>query len=341
MDSHPTDQASARRRSANRAHGQTREHTRVRARARRPRTRYKVTRRTLERRLFMVPDAQHAEELNNLIGYCLGYALEKYEVDLHAACFESNHSHMDVFDRLGQLPGFKQMFFSFLARGINALRGRFETVWAPGGSCDTEPAPHLRLEGDEFDPSPLGDLVYTLTNPVKDGLVKKASRWPGFTTEGWRFGETRTFRKPTHFFDAKNSKLPDTVSITLVRPDVLPQLSDDEVYDQLTAEVHAREKFHQKRLTADSRRFMGEDKIQGQRWNKVPESRSARFRVKPKIAEPSRWARLAALQRDRDWERAYASARADWSNGNWDVEFPFGTYWMQRFVGVRVAAAPP
>ncbi len=33
---------------------------------------------------------------------------------------------------------------------------------------------------------------------MKHGLVKWAELWPGFTSAGWAFGETRTFKRPKH-----------------------------------------------------------------------------------------------------------------------------------------------
>src|SRR5690606_27181394 len=111
---------------------------------------------------------------------------------------------------------FKQLLHSMIARGRNAQLGRHDSFWSGDDACDT------RRPTDE---QSLKDLVYTLTNPVKDGLVKWAREWPSFTTVGWRFGETQTFKRPA-FFDA-SGKMPEEVSLTLVRPPIYAELDDD------------------------------------------------------------------------------------------------------------------
>jgi hypothetical protein len=183
------------------------------------------------------------------------------------------------------------------------------------------------------------DLVYTITNPVKSGLVKHARLWPGFTTAGWRFGETRTFKRPKWFFDASGA-MPDEVSLTLARPPIFRELDDDALYDKLAATVRDKEHEFQAELRAKGRRFMGLQKLAKQDWNRPAVSFEERFGLTPKVAASSVWQRLAQLQRDREWEREYAAARAQWLAGA-PVVFPAGTYWLRRFAGVAVAQHPP
>jgi hypothetical protein len=49
--------------------------------------------------------------------------------------------------------------------------------------------------------------------------------------------------------------------------------------------------------------------------------------------------RPGGVQRNREWERAYATARTSLLAGE-DYEFPYGAYWMCRFAGVRVVTGP-
>lgn len=85
---------------------------------------------------------------------------------------------------------------------------------------------------------------------------------------------------------------------------------------------------------------MGEPKLRRQHWNRAAVSFEERFKVRPKVAASSKWRRLAQLQRDREWEREYAEARALWRAGQAAV-FPPGTYWLRRFAGVAVVAQSP
>jgi putative transposase len=272
----------------------------------------------------------HAKELENFIGYCLAYAAQRYGILVHASVWMSNHHHTDVTDPDGNLVPFKQLLHSMIARGRNARLPRQDSFWSGDDACDTR-----RPTDDDA----LGDLVYTLTNPVEAGLVKWSRLWPGFTTIGWRFGETRTFKRPDWFFDAKG-EMPDQVSLTLARPSIFRELDDDALYEKLMVAVRTHEVEIQQEHREKGRRFMGLRKLARQLWNRAPQSFEERFKVAPKFAASSRWLVIAELQRDREWERQYAAARALLRDGK-PVEFPAGTYWMRRFAGVNVAALPP
>ncbi|KIG16849.1 transposase [Enhygromyxa salina] len=278
--------------------------------------------------MFLAPGRDPAE-INNFIGYCLAYTAEKYGVQIHAAVMMSNHYHVDLTDPRADLVEWKRLFNSLTARGFNVRRGRFDKVWSSDGPCDTQ-----RPNDDES----LMDLVYTITNPVDAGLVKWSRMWPGFTTADWRFGETRTFKRPEGLFDP-NGEMPETASLTLARPPIFLELDDDALYEKLTAAVRAKELSIQDEFRAKGRRFMGLRKLARQDWNRPAVSYEERFTVTPKVAASSKWHRLAQLQRNRDWEREYAEARALWRDGKPAV-FPAGTYWLFRFAGVTVAQRP-
>jgi putative transposase len=322
-------QTSAARRADNRARGRARQWPRVRARPIYSGRSCKITRRCLGRLLLLSP-GDKPKDLTNFIGYCLAYAAERYGIQVHASVWMSNHHHTDVTDPHGNLVAFKQLLHSMIARGRNARIGRQDTFWSGDDACDTR-----RPTDDES----LGDLVYTLTNPVKAGLVKWGRLWPGFTTAGWKFGETRTFKRPSWFFDERG-EMPDMVSLTLARPPIFSELDDDALYGKLVADVRAREIEIQRELGEKGRRFMGLKKLTKQHWNQVPRSFEERFTITPKYAASSKWLMLAELQRDREWERLYANARALLRAGK-PAMFPAGTYWMRRFAGVAVARLPP
>lgn len=323
----PLPDASAQRRAANRARASGRSHARVRARPIIPGTRYKVTRSCLGRQFLLVPSAT----LNQIIGYWLGVCLQRHGLILHAACFMSNHFHLDLTDPLGNLPAFKTDFNAVLARATNALRGRFDKVWSGDRPCD------VRILTDE---DTLRSMAYTLANPVDAGLVKWGHRWPGFTTAGHRFGTALEFPRPSVFFDADNDNLPDVATVVIVRPDVHRDRTDDELFAELRQQTRTREVRKQDELRAVSQRFLGERRILRQKWTRSPGAREARFTTTPTLKSRSKWARIAQIQRDRAWEARYAEARGRFLDGENDTQFPWGTYWLHRFVGVVVGPAP-
>jgi len=322
----PQKQASAVRRAENRQRGGTRGYDRVRARPIVPGRSYKVTKRCNERRMYLTP-GEKPEVIAGLVGYCLAYCARRYGMQIHAAVFMSNHYHIDLTDPHGKLVEFKRLLNSMIARALNARRSRFGGFWDRDAACDT----HRPNDEETF-----MDLVYTIVNPVSAGLVKHADIWPGFTTAGWRFGEERRFRRPSWFFDPKEMR--DTESLTLVRPPVFKDLSDAVLYARLEAEVRRRELDVQQAVRRSDGRFVGLVKLARQHWDSVARSFEERFHVTPKVAASSPWKRLAQLNRDRDWERQYAEARARLRKGL-DAVFPAWVYQLRRLAGAAIVVA--
>ena len=319
---------SRQQRIQNRSRGQTRGYPRVRARPILPGARYKVTRRCLERRFFLAP----SPEVNNFIGYWLAVCLKRFNLSLYAACFLSNHYHLDLKDLDGRLPEFKCAFNSVLARGLNALRGRFDQFWSADQPCDV-----LLTDDDAV----LSRMAYTLSNPACAGLVRWGNRWPGFSTYGLKPGAVLRFERPNFFFDPMNEDLPAVIELRIERPDILPLLSDEAFFERLMGETRARERRAQDRRRQGTIRVVGESRLRKQRWRDRPKASELRFTPTPKFSSPNHWLRIRQHQRDRDWERRYAIAREAYRRGELLVEFPEGTYWMRVFARVRVAEAPP
>lgn len=330
-------EASAERRAANRERGRVREHKRVRARPIRKGARVKITRRCHDRRLFLTPAGDPSKglthkELENFYGYTLGRACLKYGLEFNGACQMGDHHHSDVHDVEGTLPNFKNSVHTNLAKGINAKLGRFDSLWGCGGSCDTV---------SPTDDATLEDLVYTDTNAVKAGLVKWGHLWPGFTSYGWRFGEKRTFTRPDWYYDPENPDNPPTVTLTRKRPrGIFPELDDDQLSDELMRRCNVRERAKQAQMRKDGNRFMGVTKLLKSKWWRRAKSWEDRFKTVPKVVASDKWKRIAAIQRNRDWERAYAKADDELYGGG-DPVFPYGTWLLKQRYGVRVEDEPP
>ena len=317
---------SAQRRAANRVRS-AHPNTRVRARPIIPGTRYKVTRRCLSRQFLLVP----SPAVNEIVGYWLAVCLERHGLELHSACFMSNHYHLDVTDTHGNLPAFKNHFNAVLARALNTLRERFDKFWSEDRPCD------VRILTEE---DMLPSMAYTLANPVEAGLVKWAWRWPGFTTAGMHFGETTICRRPSVFFDGANDELPDAVTLVVTRPQVLSELSDEQLHAELERETRTREVAKHDQLRQAGKRFLGEARVGRQRWTDTPQTREARFTRTPTRRSANKWARIATAQLDRAWQAAYAAAREMFLVGGREVLFPFGSYWVCRFAGAQAAPSP-
>jgi putative transposase len=59
--------------------------------------------------------------------------------------------------------------------------------------------------------------------------------------------------------------------------------------------------------------------------------------VSPRVASVNKWARIEAIQRNKAFLAAYRAARDLWKAGA-AAMFPWGTYWLRKFVGVAVEA---
>ena len=334
--------ARAQRRADNRARGETRDYPRVRARRVVPGARVKITKACHEHAFFFAlappknPTDERLknvtpEEIRNFIGYCYGISMLGLGIQLHAAVMMSNHHHTDITDTRGEYPLFKKRLHSHLGKGTNALHNRFGKVWEDK-KCDTV----------VVDEECLDDLVYTLTNPVASALVKWSELWPSFTTAGWKVGEVHKFKRPRWYFD-EDGDLPDEVEVKIEMPKVFEGKLTPAEYDEILARRVRAESLtlHDELKAAGRRRFLGVKKVIAQRWGRAHESKVKRFTVIPTISgrrSDPRW--HAALEQNEQWEREYAAARERFLAGDEDVVFPYGTYWLPRYAGAKVADAP-
>lgn len=290
----------------NRARAAGRTHERVRARAVVPGARVLVTRRCHDRRFFLSPfgaprKGHTAEQTTDFYGYTLARAALKYGPQIHAACQMGNHHHLSITDVLRNRPNFKNSVHGNLARGLN---GRFDDTVAPS------------------DNESLDDLAYADCNHVTSGLVKWAHSWPGFTTYGWRFCETRTFKRPDWHFDPDD---PETLTLTRARPPIFLELSDDELFDKLMARCIELQHAKQDECDAQNRRFMGLKKLAKTKWWKRAKSWEDRFTQIPTVAASNKGKRIPQLKRDAKWRAEYAEQRENLKAGR-PTKLPYGAY---------------
>jgi hypothetical protein len=231
----------------------------------------------------------------------------------------SNHYHLVITDCNGRLPEFQQHLNSLLARAVNCARGRWEAFW----SRDSYNAVEL-LEPDAV----LDKLAYTLLNPVRGGLVGRATAWEVATSASLRFGAQRFVTRPTDFF---SEDMPDQAALRLVAPPLDNQLELDV---QLAARVEAGER----EVRTTGCRPMGMTAVLGQHWNDSPATRAPRRRLVPRFAGRCTAVRIAAIVELRHWVELYRTAFAFFKEGKREVGWPAGTYRMCARLGCPAAA---
>jgi putative transposase len=283
---------------------------------------YLVTRRCTQRQLLMRPD----DEMNNAFIYCLGEASERFGIEVLLTCAMSNHHHTVIYDRHGRYPDFLEHFHKMVARSLNALRGRWENFWS------SAQASVVRLiDRDDV----MRKLVYTATNPVKDGLVEKVHHWPGVNgMAALLSGRAMRATRPRHFFRAAG-RMPETVQLRFVIPAELGESAA--VCGELAQQVAQAElELASKRLQAGTR-VRGRRGVLRQSWRDQPVDREPHRTLRPHVAAINVWQRVEALQRNREFLDAYRDARTRWLAGGL-AKFPAGTYWLRRFAAVPLAS---
>lgn len=282
-----------------------------------------VTRRCTQRQFLLRPH----KDTNNAFIYCLAVAANKYEIDVMDFIQMSNHLHDAIFDRHGNGPAFYEHFHKLLAKCMNAMLGRWENFFS------SQQVNVVRLETRA---ALVDKLVYIATNPVNDGLVEHVDEWPG--ARGYRAlmrGEPLRATRPKKFF-AEDGTMPKEVTLRLTIP---PELGDrDEILAEVRARVAAVETAAARKRAETGQKVLGRYAVMRQSWRDSPTSREPRRRLSPTIAARNLWARLEAIQRKREFIAQYRAARQALLAGMPAV-FPYGTYWLSRFV--RVAIADP
>lgn len=286
-----------------------------------PGTFYMLTRRCTQRQFLLRPD----DETNNAFAYCLAEAAQRFEIELVVAQQMSNHHHTTFFDRHGRVIEFVAHFHKMLAKCQNALRGRWENMWSSEPPCLVE-----LVEPADV----IAKAIYTATNPVLDDLVERVSHWPGArTVRALLRQESIVAVRPRHFFRGVGP-MPDTATLTFSIPAELGEASD--VLAQLRDGIARVELEQSQRRLATGLRILGRRAVLKQSWRDSPKGREPRRNLRPRIAASSKWYRIEAISRNREFLAAYRIARARWLK-NEPVVFPPGTYWLVRFAGATAA----
>lgn len=281
-----------------------------------------TTRRCTQRQFLLRPDPA----FNQIYLYALGLAAKHAGVDLMHATAMSNHEHDVFYDRHGRRVVFYQYLHALVARATNALRGRFENLWS------TEQTSVVRLVTVD---DVIEKIVYAATNPVTAGLVARAHHWPGVNTVRALLDKRPlVVRRPRHFF---SDDMPEQVTLTFAIP---PELGDaDAILARIRARIAEVEAAEAARRAASGARLLGRRAVRRQSWRDSPRTRAPRFGIRPQVACRNRWARIEALQRNRDFLVAYRDARTRWLAGL-PTLFPPGTYWLRHHAFVPVATPP-
>jgi len=270
-----------------------------------------VTRRCSERRFFLQPSPL----VTLLFKFLVAVASFRTGVKLHALAVLSNHYHLVASDPNGNIPEFYGYLHSLLARCLNASRGRFEAMWS------SEETNRVSLEDAN---AVVREVSYTLANPTTSGLVERSELWEGIRL--WWQNDPQVVERPDFFFD-DDGEVPETAFLVFVPP---PQLADlpDQGVALVEAECERLESKMRRRARTLGRRFLGLAAVRSQHWSESPTTFEKRRGLRPRVATRSTWRRISALQRNKQFEAAYAEVRERLLAGESGLIWPYGTYKM-------------
>ncbi|MCP3981031.1 MAG: hypothetical protein GY716_17175 [bacterium] len=282
-----------------------------------------MSRRCLLRLFLLRPDSF----VRRVFEFCLAHAAQRFSIRIHAYCVMSNHYHIVLTDTYGELPRFMHWLDEYVAKCLNRHHERTECFWGPGSFNA------VRLVDTQ---AVLAAMLYVHLNPVEAGLTRSASEWPGARSlPGDLMRPARAIDRPRGFFRDKGP-VPRTAELKLLLPDQLMELGRDPVAT-LTDALTEREGELREAMRRSGRTFLGVRRVLAQSPLDRASSEEPRGELSPTVAIRDKLKRVQVLRAFRTFLDAYRDAWRCFAEGNRDVVFPWGTYWMRVRLGVRCA----
>ena len=286
---------------------------------------YLLTRNTSERRYFLRP----SKELREAILYCIADAQARHPVHIHAFCAMSNHIHVVLTDPDGTAPLFVQAMNQNIARYVNCSLGRFGAMWEGGARPNYCVLPE---HGDVLD-----KIVYTLTNPVKAGLIPQHQLWPGAISDIAQITKGRiTTKRPTKFFARTDDPTHLTRELVLTQAPGPVMMSQADYGQYLALRVAETEAAIAADRAAKGQKWLGRKECMKIDPFDAPETKWKPFTRNPKVSTKHEEARHAWIQRLKKFVSQYGDARRAFRGGARDAPFPVGTFAMRVYLSVAI-----
>ncbi|TXD37147.1 hypothetical protein FRC98_10455 [Lujinxingia vulgaris] len=285
-----------------------------------------ITRRTSERRFFLLPDAEVAE----LTSYALARAANRHGQTIHGVTVMSNHIHLVITDNTGERSNMARDSFASIARARNKALQRKGHFWEAGTYCDC-----VLLDQDASDRK----LIYTLLNPVRAGLVDHLEEWPGFMIQPKDWGTTMRIPRPARFI---GDDAPEFIELKPEPPpgyEEWPLAKTINHFEALIEEARL-EILAEREAQNTTLEFATKDRLEIDPYSSPNTPTPARSFI-PRFATLDGELMSRAEAARRDFLEAYIFQRNRWKDGERDCVFPCGTIALRRNSGVTCAPAPP
>lgn len=245
----------------------------------------------------------------------------------------SNRYHAVVEDVQGRFGEWASAVNGVLARFVNSEQGQDSHVWDAKERSDQKVAGLSKIAEQ---------VAYALVNPVRAGVVRSPSAWPGAMTalEDIGSGSGRVYGRPKGFFRAKGPVAKEGVLRShtpsgYTREEFCEAV--EEAYRRKLAEAHAE-------MKASGRRYLGAEQAKGQAPLRAPTRRAPRdagstaatlrrvVAATPELSE-------RMLAEERAFRELYEGCLAQLRAGTRDVVFPAGTYKLHHVYGLSREAS--
>ncbi|MCO4764518.1 MAG: transposase [Myxococcales bacterium] len=284
---------------------------------------YEITTRTINRQFLMRPE----EDIRTIILGVIARAQDLTGVRIHAFHFASNHYHLLITCRnTEQKSKFMRLVNGNLSKKLNHFHGRSGTMW------------HKRFRAIGVAPdeaSQTARLRYIMAHGVKEDLIDKVGDWTGATALPWLlhgesiYGVWTDFTARYHASRRKNFvEIPgefDTVYEVRMTP--LPCWSEThaDLWRQRVRDLAAE--IDESAATRRKETGVGVLGIAAVLQADVNAERPQKRRSPaPKVHAACPIVRRQLEQELRAIAHAYREASERFRSGEWDVEFPEGTF---------------
>ena len=273
-----------------------------------PGSTYLITRRCNQQLFLLIPD----DETREAYLYCLALAAKRYDVAIHAICIMSNHHHVAATDTKGQMPAFLQYFHRLLALCVKSIRGWEHVVWEPGRQTSL-----VQLLGES---DVINKTLYAMSNPIKAGICKKESQWPGILIEG-----SHTAKRPKNF---NEHRMPKSATLTLQPPKGISKKRWHQTLQEQMPQVRQEARsIAVQRRGQHGRLFVGAKRALSMSHLSRPSAAAEKGGLSPRFASVCKRTLVAAIKQWKAFCEAYQDARARFKQGH-HTSFPAGTWKM-------------
>lgn len=276
----------------------------------------------------------------------------------------SNHAHIILTDEAGVLPKFVGTMNSLISRQLNAIGhpAREGTNFAKGYS-------DIDILDDE---TMVFYCAYTLANPCSAGLVSRASLWKGVSSHKHEYGVPFEVERPKCGLWSKErlskrqrpkrknatendeqrgstqavegTTMPATITAKLVRPKVMPELSDTQLRDKIKDETAVLEAKANQQRRLKGKKTVGWSRVLKRKWFESPLTPREKTKKKPRVAATCRKLITEAKARIARFNQMYYEALEHYienEDGRKTAVFPRGTWKMKVQLEAFCGADPP